>query len=99
MRGQWRATQCNGKLAPREWGNWAAATASALQEQFAVAIRKYVVRGVSNLRSERFGHHHVNCFAIRKGVRAADWAEALRRGEGGGRKERRSELCNAEVLV
>ena len=22
--------------------------------------RKYVVRGVSNLRSERFGHHHVN---------------------------------------
>jgi len=56
-----------------------------------------VVRGVSRLRSERFGHRHVNCFA--KACAPQTGLELYARGEGGGRKEQRSEVCNAEVLV
>ena len=49
------------------------------------------------MRSERFGHHHVNCFA--KACAPQTGLELYARGEGGGRKEQRSEVCNAEVLV
>ena len=54
---------------------------------------------MSNLRSERFGRRDHDFF-FRKGVRAEDWAGALRLGEGGrkeGTKERAVQRGGAGV--
>ena len=59
---------------------------------------KSVVRGVSNLRSERFGRRNHDIFVAKACVPKTGLGLYARR-KGGGVKERRSELCNAEALV